>query len=642
MFKCFKYSLFLIIFPFFIYPQDMDDWDRDSIKTYQLSDIVISATRTENSIRELANSISIIDSAEIVRRNKTTVLDLLREEYGISFTQQGGANKLASIYTRGANPNHTMVLIDGIEVNMPSDPGNSYDFSFLSPDNVERIEVLRGPQSTLYGSDAMAGVINIITQKGSGAPKFMLSTEGGSYGTYRGVMGANGSIDMFNYSATISRFKTSGFSSASTRYGNTERDGSDNYNLSSRLGLDLNDFSSLNFYYRFSKGNTAYDQWGGLHGDDPTYIFNMQEGMIRGEADLSLFNGIWKLTIGTSFFRNVRRYSFDSTAYNPYSSRSLYDGRKVKFDCQNNIQVNDWNLIILGLESVSEEANSDYYYGSYLSLFPDNSTYTTGLYLQDQVKVLNNFFATIGIRFDKHNVLGEVTTYRIAPAYFILETGTKIKFTYGTAFHSPSLFDLYDPAFGNQLLKPERNKGWDAGFEQYLPDNRISFGITYFNNQFVDLFGYDNNFKTINIDKAETYGMEIYSTAPISTNAKIKLNYTYTKATELEGPDKGLPLLRRPNNKIDIIFFYNFGDRLDATAELMYLSKRDDEDFSSAIPARVSLPAYGIVNLSASYVLFSSLDIYGRVDNLFNTDYEEIYGYGTAGLSGYLGFKLNF
>jgi vitamin B12 transporter len=636
MIKNFYYFV-LIIFPICIFAQN-----KDTLKTYQLSDIVISATRTENPIMELANSITIIDSTEISRRNKTSVFDLLKDEYGISFTQQGGANKLSSISIRGSNSNHTLVLIDGVEVNMPSDPGNSYDFSFLTPDNVERIEVLRGPQSTLYGSNAMAGVINIITKKGSGRPKFLVEGEGGSYGTYRGVAGLNGSIDMFNYSVSLSRFKTSGFSSASSRYGNTERDGSDNYNFSSRFGLDINNNLSFNLFYRFEKDFSNLDQWGGLHGDDPTYKNNMEEYELKGETELSLFDSLWNQTLGVSIFRNVRKSSFDSTTFNPNSSRSIYDGKKVKFDWQNNIQFNNWNLVTLGIESFSEGANSEY--NSSISIYNDTLAnrivYTTGLYIQDQLKVMNNFFATVGVRFDKHNRFGGVTTYRIAPAYIIPGTGTKLKFTYGTAFHSPSLYDLYDPTYGNSSLKPEKSKGWDAGIEQHFPDNKFSIGLTYFNNQFVDLFGYGNNFRTVNIDKAETYGVEFFSAAEVTPNAKFKVNYTYTKAIELQGPDKDLPLLRRPNVKIDFILYYTISDKFNAMAELTFLSARDDEDFSSFV--RVILPAYGIINLSASYNVYSYLDIYGRVDNLFNNYYEEIYGYGTAGLSGYIGFKLNF
>ena len=636
MIKNFYYFV-LIIFPMCIFAQN-----KDSIKTYQLSDVVVTATRTKAPIGELANSITIIDSVEIKSRNKTTVFDLLKDEYGISFTQEGGANKLASIYTRGANSNHTLVLIDGVEVNMPSDPENSYDFSFLTPDNVERIEVLRGPQSTLYGSNAMAGVINIITKKGSGVPKFLFESEGGSYGTYRGVAGINGSLDMFNYSVSLSRFKTSGFSSASSRYGNTERDGSDNYNFSSRFGLDINNNLSFNLFYRFAKAYSNLDQWGGLHGDDPTYKNNMEEYELKGETELSLFDSLWNQTLGVSIFRNVRESSFDSTTFNPNSSRSIYDGQRIKADWQNNIQINDWNLFTIGIESESEGANSEYYYGSYLSLFPDNKSYTTGMYLQDQIKVKTNFFATVGVRFDKHNQFGAVTTYRIAPAYIIPETGTKLKFTYGTAFHSPSLFDLYDPAYGNILLKPERNKGWDAGIEQSFNNAKLSFGITYFNNQFENLFGSDSTFRTINIDKAETYGIEFFTSVEITSEVRFKFNYTYTKAIELQGPEKNLPLIRRPNDRINFIVYYSFNDRLNATAEIIYLGKRYDKPFSFFAPVKVTLPAYGIVNLSASYTVFSYLDIYGRVDNLFNTYYEEIYGYGTAGLSGYLGFKVNF
>src|ERR1035437_2727867 len=264
---------------------------------------------------ELANSITIIYSAEISRRNKTSVFDLLKDEYGISFTQQGGANKLSSISIRGSNSNHTFVLIDGVEVNMASYPGNSYDFSFLSPDNVERIEVLRGPQSTLYGSNAMAGVINIITKKGSGRPKFLVEGEGGSYGTYRGVAGLNGSIDMFNYSVSVSRLKTMGFSSASSRYGNTEKDGSDNNNLSSRFGLDLSDNFNLNFFYRFSKGSSDLDQWGGLHGDDSTYVSNMEEYELKGETELSLFDGLWKQTLGVDRKSTRLNSSHANTSY---------------------------------------------------------------------------------------------------------------------------------------------------------------------------------------------------------------------------------------------------------------------------------------------------------------------------------------
>jgi len=242
----------------------------DSTKIYTLSDIVITATRTNASTLELANSITVIDSAEIEQKKKNTVLDLLKTEYGVNIVQQGSFGSLSNIFTRGAGSGHTLILLDGVEVNMPNDPGGTFDFANLSADNIERIEILRGPQSTLYGSDALAGVINIISRRGIGKPKFFLSTEGGSYNSYKGLLGLNGSYDFLNYSIAFSRTKTDGFSSSSGD-DNLEKDGASSYSISSKLGADITEELDLNLIFRFTKADVDYDQFGGQFGDDPTY-----------------------------------------------------------------------------------------------------------------------------------------------------------------------------------------------------------------------------------------------------------------------------------------------------------------------------------------------------------------------------------
>ena len=189
----------------------------DSIGYYKLTDVVITATKTQANTLELANSISVIDSEQISNSNSNNVFDILKNETGVSFTRQGGNGTLSNLYIRGANSSHTLVLIDGVEVNLTNDPSGVYDFSALPSDNIDRIEILRGPQSTLYGSDALAGVINIITKKGNGSPKFSLLTEGGSYKTYKGMLGLKGSIQKFNYSVAASRTGSDGFSVASDK-----------------------------------------------------------------------------------------------------------------------------------------------------------------------------------------------------------------------------------------------------------------------------------------------------------------------------------------------------------------------------------------------------------------------------------------
>ena len=195
----YKTKFLLVLFGFLVpfhfnFSQNSVIQKTDSAGFYKLNDVVVTATKTQTSTIEIANSISVIDSEQISNSNANNVFDLLKNEIGISYTRQGGNGTLSNINIRGANNSHTLVLIDGVEMNLINDPSGVYDFSALPIDNVDRIEILRGPQSTLYGSDALAGVINIITKKGNGSPKFSLLTEGGSYETYKGIIGLRGSI----------------------------------------------------------------------------------------------------------------------------------------------------------------------------------------------------------------------------------------------------------------------------------------------------------------------------------------------------------------------------------------------------------------------------------------------------------------
>ena len=633
-----KLKLFVFLFSTFSFAQT------DSAKIYTLSDVVVTATKTSTPLFELANSITVIDSVEIERKKNSNVLELLKTEYGLNITQQGSFGSLANVYTRGANTGHTLVLLDGIEINMPSDPGGTFDFGNLPVDNIERIEILRGPQSTLYGSDALAGVINIITKKGTGKPKFFLSTVGGSYNSYKGLAGLNGSYDFLNYSLTLSRFKTDGFSSASEETGNKEKDGSSSYSASSRLGAEITDDFDLNFIFRFTKADVDYDQFGGQFGDDPTYVYKLEESAFRTEGKYSAFNGFWEQTLGVSIFRNVRKYSNDAFVYD--ASRAFYDGRKLKIDWQNNFYLANTNTLILGVETEKEEAETEYYIFSQTfpleSILPKSSSRTTGVYLQDQFK-LENFFGTAGVRFDDHQRFGSTLTYRFAPAYIIWETGTKLKATIGTGFKAPSLYYLFDPSYGNPDLNPEKSIGWDAGIEQYLWDSKLIIGATYFENYFKDLFGFDEvSFRTKNINKAETSGVEFYFTLNLLKEISTKGNFTYTDAQDKSqsSTDKDLPLLRRPKIKASYEVNYSFNDKANINGEIIYAGERDDKDFSQFPVQRVKLKGYSIVNLAASYKIFEFLQLYARVENLFDTDYEEVLGYATPGLSGYAGIKI--
>ncbi len=576
------------------------------------------------------------------------MIDYLREVPGLSITQQGGPGKISSLFMRGAKPYHTLVLIDGIEVNDPSSPNNAFDFASLQTNNIERIEIVRGPQSTLYGSDAMAGVVNIISKKGNGKPKLTLFSEGGSNGFWKGNAELNGSYSFLNYAVSYSKLNTKGVSAAGEKYGNNEKDGYQNNSFASRLGFDITDYLSLDLYYRFTNAKSDLDQ-SAKDGDDPNFTYKLEEQLFKGTVNLSLFNGLWEQKIST--FHTRRFSNTDDFVDDERPSTAMHNfvnAYRTKIELQNNLHFFKNNVVVVGVETEVEKANtelqSESEWGPFESIFPEQKVRTTGVYAQDQININNSFFASAGIRYDNHAKFGGQITYKIAPAYFISSTGTKIKATYGTGFKAPSLFYLFDPAFGNPNLKPEESKGWDAGIEQFLFNEKLVLGLTYFNMQFNNMFGFDQNYVTININNAETKGVELSVILKNISGFSASASYTYTDAVDKGDGTAGneKPLLRIPRHKFVLSMNYDWQNKLNINTQLRYIGRREDEDFSVYPSERVTLASYTIADLAASYQITDLIRIYGRIENLFNTDYEEVLYYGTLGRSFYAGVALTF
>ncbi len=616
--------------------------------SYRLGEIIVTATKTETPAYEIASSVTVITSQQIGQSKKHSVVELLRDVPGINVVQQGGAGKLTYVYIRGGSPHHTLVLVDGVAMNNPSSTTNAFDFSHLQTDNIERIEILRGPQSTLYGSDALAGVINILTKKGKETPTYTISAEGGSYNSYKGSALANGTFSIFNYSIGLTRFSTEGFSAASEKYGNTEKDGYFNNTISARFGVIPSKNFNIDFFARFTDTKTDLDQ-SEKFGDDPNFIYTLEESSYKASANLNLFDGLWKQSLSASFMRHLSRSVDDVDDIRPATSAiNALDGKKIKIDWQNTLVLNPSNSFVIGVENETEKASSAYEseseWGPYNSVFPEKSLSTTGLFGQYQSKLSNTFFTTIGARYDKHEKFGSVVTYRIAPAVMIWQTGTKIKGTYGTGFKSPSLFYLFDPLFGNEDLNPEKSIGIDAGFEQYFLNGKIIAGATYFNNNFNNLFGFDQNFKAINIDKAEIKGIEAFVEVQPIDDLRIILNYTFTESKDKseDSPEYGEPLLRRAKQRISFHMNYSFIEKGNAYFEILHTGKRDDKDFSLFPAERITLNPFTLVNLAGSYQLTKYLQIYTRVENIFNAEYEEVLFYGTSKRSLFAGVRVTF
>ena len=611
-----------------------------------MEEIVVTASRIEEPVKEVASSVTVITGKEIEERKAKTVLEVLKGVPGLDVSQSGGPGRLTRIFIRGAKSEHTLIMIDGVEMNDPMDTGRGYDFSKLTMDNIERIEIIRGPQSTLYGSDAMGGVINIITKKGEGKPKFFLSGEAGSYYTYNGSAGLSGGTKRFNYSFGFSHFDTKGFSAADKKYGNTEKDGHRNTSFSTRLGITPLESLDIDFILRFMDSRTDLDQGGGANKDDPNYVSDTRELFLRTQGRLLLFDGLWEQKLGFSYADHDRDYRDKRDPLHPFdSSKGSYDGRMWKFDWQHNLFLHKTNTLTAGVEYEKEEGESEYFsesmWGPYSSIFPERSASTKALYLQDKLSLFDSLFATLGLRVDDHSRFGTRTTFRIAPAYLFKKTGTKIKATYGTGFKAPSLYQLFAPPtawgpVGNENLKPEKSKGWDGGVEQSFFNEKVAFGITYFRNDFKDLIDWHWAKGYININRAKTEGVEISLLVRPVKDLTLNANYTYT---DTEDKETGERLLRRPAHKGSFGLDYRFLEKGNANLNLLYVGKRDD---FTPYPKRGEVGSYTLVNLATSYDVHKNLQVFGRIENLFNKKYEDVWGYGTPGFSIYGGIKLSF
>jgi vitamin B12 transporter len=632
-------------------------------QTPQLLDpVVVTATKLETPVREVARSVTVVTEEEISTKQQTSVSEALRAVPAVDVVQQGGAGQQTSIFMRGANSEHTLVLIDGIQVNDPISPSRFFNFADLTTDNIERIEVFRGPGSTLYGSDALGGVINIITKTGQGGPRLTVSAEGGSYETHREKISFSGGNNWINYSLTASYLDSNGISAASREDGNRERDGYENISTSARLGLTPTDNFDIDFILRYIDSDADIDNSGGPGGDDPNFTLENKSLFFRAQASLMLFNDLWEQKLGFSLTDYDRESKDDVDTARPFdSSRSSYESNLYKIDWQNNLFLTERNTLTIGIDYEKEKGEQkdrrtfeDWEApgtpASSSSEIKNLNTHITAYYLQDQIKLWDRFFTTLGVRLNDHAEFGTRTTYQAASTYLFPTSGTKIRASYGTGFRAPSLLQLYDPVFGgNPDLDPEKSTGWDVGVEQNLWNDRISLSLTYFENDFEDLIINVSAFDPIlgfvssyqNVDDAKTSGIEFAATCKVTTNIILRTSYTYT---DTENEETGEQLLRRPQNKFSADLTYRFLDRGNVNMNLLYVGHRDDSFYNNVTfeSGRTELASYTVVNLAASFNLTNDFRLFGRVDNLFDEEYEEVWGYSTAGIGGYAGAEYTF
>ena len=597
--------------------------------------VIVSATRVPTPAVEVASSITVITAADIEARQERTISDVLKDVPGLNVVQTGGPGGVTSVFIRGTNSNHTKVLIDGIDVSDPSNSTGAFDFGQLLTPDIERVEVLRGPQSGLYGSDAIGGVINIITRAGSGPMTLAAGLEGGSFDTFNQAARLSGAQDAFHYSVNVTHFHAGATPVTPLDLlppGEMRNDDyDDNLTLSTKLGYDVTPDFDLGLVVRYADihlHTTGEDYpppaFTGVPAAEQTTAAT-DEYFIRLTGHLRSFDGAFDQTIGLAY-SHLR-----TSTVEPETPAALNTGERRKADWQGNLRLAKTETLVVGAEYERDAIDQPITAGLHIG-----SGYAE---LQSQIGA--HWFSALNVRYDDNSRFGGKTTWRFAPAWVIADTDTKLKASVGTGFKAPTLSELYQDFppffFANPDLKPESSTGWDAGFEQGFGHGLVRFGVTYYYNRIHDLITTDVTGTTYaNIGEATTDGIESFIAWQPAKALSLHLEYTYTEATDQVLHQE---LLRRPKNKITFDAQWQATGAWLFNLDVLSVGAWVDGNRDFSIP-RLDAPGYTTVNVASSYDLTPHLRVFGRINNLLDRHYQNPVGFLQPSIGAYAGIRV--
>ena len=616
--------------------------------------VVVSPSTLPTPTDQSASSVTVITAADINNQQYRTVPDVLSAVPGLNVVQAGGPGSQTSVFIRGTNANHVKVLIDGIDVSDPSNPNQSYDFGQLLTGDIARIEVLRGPQSGLYGSDAIGGVISITTKQGTGPLKMTLTGDGGSFGTFNQKLAVGGSQGNFNYVFNVQHFSSIATPVTPTSelapFEARNNDTYNNWTYSTKLGYNVTDDFAVHFVGRYTDSRLGYTGEDYLNFFPPapeplqsTQVDHQFYG--RGEAVWSLFGGRFKNFFGVNY-ANAWSWNSDPnpdsfTAPPPVSPDTFNLGQRTQVDWRGEANVLPGQTLVFGLEDKVEtlSTNSTGAFNASGTYVPTTTNARTGdkaAWIELQSAFTDRFFLVSNLRYDDNDSFGGHTTWRVAPVFIVPWTETKLKATYGTGFKAPTLTELYvsNPSFllvGNPNLLPETSTGYDAGFEQPLLNDRLRVGGTYYHNDITNLIQGTTDPTTfvttyVNVGQATTQGAEAFAALAWNKWLTLRADYTYTEARD---DVTGAELLRRPQNKASFTAFWTPMDRLTVTGQIVYVGPWLDYNRSGT--AQLMAPGYTLVNLAANYAVTDRVTVFGRINNMLNQQYQDPLGFMRPG-----------
>jgi vitamin B12 transporter len=594
----------------------------------------------------IGNAITVVTGEELRQRQVRDASEALRSLPGVSVSRSGGLGNITQVRIRGAEAPHTLVLIDGIEANTTAD--GEFDFSNLSADDLERIEIIRGPLSSLYGSNALGGVINIITRGGRGPLALTLRSEAGTLGTRDFAARLSGGSDSAHIAVSSHWRETNGFNIAP--FGD-ERDGSRLTSLGLKGGVRLLDGITLDFTMRYIDKFADRDGFGGLGTlgiavDDPSVLnhrvflgganlrWDMLEGKLTHEFRVTRNDSVTSDNDSTfGLFRNVSEadkaaylatYRLDTPAIWAKHSFSALVAREAE-------QFRSKGAFGLGGDG---ERSQLAFAGEWRGGFADR------------------LFLTAGIRRDDNEKTQDFTTWRLAASLKLPETGVRPHASVGTAVKLPTMFEQFgitSTFIPNPNLAPEESFGWDAGLEFTVLSGRATLDVTYFNANLTNkIFGtaqgpLPNTITSVNLPGESTrQGVEVAGRVQLTKHLSLGAAYTFTDARD----PNGVREVRRPPHAARADLGYSFANgRGTASLAVVYNGTMNDLAFEQVSPfgqQRVLLDSYWVVTAAVSYKLEPGVEVFGRVENLFDARYQEVFGFQSAPIAAFAGIKLTF
>lgn len=577
-----------------------------------------------------ATAVTEIGADDIRRQQIRRLDDALSLVPGVSLSGRQAPGGAQTLSIRGLGPRNTRIFIDGIEMSDTSQAQSHYPVGEFDTADIERIEVLRGPQPGRFGSDAGGGVVNIITKRPSGPLAATVNAEYGSHDTWRGGASVAGVRDRADYRLSLSGVRSGGYSDFNRDRGGTEKDPFRQWSAAGRLGLQATDDLRLEATARYQRKHLTYDP----DTRDNDWSRDETERFLRLGGTLDSLDGRLLHNFGAAHTTVTRRYWGEDTR------GDTYDGHKLRLDYSADARLSE--RISLGYGADVTRESMEQHTPGFAPLTPDMQadSWRGGAFVTGGLSPLPALDLSATLRGDRDSGFGGKATWRLGAAYRIEATGTTVRSSYGTAWQPPSLYERFDPCYGRGDLRPERSRGWDVGLDQVMLAGLVSASATYFQARTRDQITWAYSAPVsaacsgggyVNTDRTRSQGLEVAMAARPTDSIDLRAAYTWQEVVDATS---GQAIRTRPRHQGTASLGWQFRPDTHASIGLRYRDVTAGYDGDSS--------AFLTADLRLAHALTDTLTVLGRIENLFDRRYEEIRGHGTPGRSAYAGFSARF